>query len=203
MNSKVIDPRRVKMTTAPAIEPLTNAEAKLHCRVDTTDEDAIFTRLIPLARRKCEDIAQRAFITRTYTALLDSWPYYTRFELPYPPLLTVTSVKYYDNAGGAAVTMSSGDYLLDINSEPGRFVLKNTATWPSGTLREINGVEIIYTAGYGATAASVPEEYRQAMLLVVGHLYEHREEVIIDQGITMAALPQGVYDLLMMDRGGW
>lgn len=199
----VIDPRRIKITTPPASEPISVAEAKLHCRVDHSTEDTPFAGWIETARIQCELIAQRSFITRTYTAYLDNWPYMTRFELPYPPLIGVTSLKYYDDQGSAAVTVSSSDYLVDVNSEPGRFALKSTATWPSVTLREINGVEMIYTAGYGTEAADVPENYRNAMLLVIGHLYEHREGVIIEQGVTIADLPQGVYDLLLLDRGGW
>jgi uncharacterized phiE125 gp8 family phage protein len=201
--TEVIDPRRVKITTQPSIEPVTTAEAKLHCRIDQSTEDTIVDRLIETARQQCEDIARRAFITRTYTAYLDCWPYMTRFELPYPPLLGITSVKYYDDAGSPSVTYSSSNYQVDAHSEPGRFALKNTASWPSVSLRDLNGVEIIYTAGYGALATDVPDRYKAAILLTVAHLYEHREAVVVEQGVSLAQLPQGVYDLLMTDRGGW
>jgi uncharacterized phiE125 gp8 family phage protein len=202
-NAMKIDPRRVKITTAPAVEPITAAEAKLHCRVDHSTEDAIFTRLIETARIQCEDIARRAFITRTYTAYFDCWPYMTRFELPYPPLIGITSVKYYDDLGSAAVTVSASNYQVDTNSEPGRFALKSTASWPSTTLRELNGVEIIYTAGYGALAANVPARYKDAMFLLIAHYYEHREAVVVEQGVSLTELPMAVYDLLTADRGGW
>lgn len=193
-----LDPRRIKITTAPATEPVTATEAKLHCRVDHSTEDAIFTRLIEMARIQCEAISGRAFITRTYTALLDYWPRWT-FELPYPPLATITSIKYYDDAGSAAVTFDSANYYVDTNSEPGRVALLNDADWPSTTLRDINGVEIIYTAGYGV-AADVPDQYKQAMLLLIGHLYENRESVVVQQGISQIQIPQAVDWLLCMDR---
>jgi uncharacterized phiE125 gp8 family phage protein len=199
----VIDPRRVKITTAPAIEPVTAAEAKLHCRIDASTEDSLIAFWIETARQQCEDISRRAFITRTYTAYLDCWPYMTRFELPYPPLLTIASVKYYDDLGSAAATYSSANYQVDAHSEPGRFSLKNTSTWPSTTLRDLNGVEIIYTAGYGSNATDVPDRYKAAILLLVAHYYEHRESVIVGQGVSLAQLPMGVNDLLMTDRGGW
>jgi uncharacterized phiE125 gp8 family phage protein len=196
-----IDPRRIKITTAPAVEPISVTEAKLHCRVDHSTEDAIFTRLIETARIQCEDIARRAFITRTYTAYLDCWPYMTRFELPYPPLIGITSVKYYDDLGSAAVTVSASDYQVDTHSEPGRFSLKSTATWPSTTLRDLNGIEIIYTAGYGAAADSVPDRYKQAMLLMIGDLYENREGNVIQQGVSRVNLEDAINNLLLMDRG--
>jgi uncharacterized phiE125 gp8 family phage protein len=182
-----IDARRIKITTAPSIEPVTETEAKLHCRVDHSTEDAIFTRLIETARIQCEDIARRAFITRTFTAYLDCWPYMTRFELPFPPLIAVTSIKYYDDAGSSAATFASSNYQVDAHSEPGRIALKSSATWPSVSLRELNGVEIIYTAGYGALATDVPDRYKEAMLLLIGHLYEHRESVVVEQGVSLSA----------------
>lgn len=195
----MIDARRVKITTAPATEPVSASEAKLHCRVDHSTEDAIFERLIKMARTQCENISRRAFVTRTYTAYLDRWPGWC-FELPYPPLATISSIKYYDNAGGAAVTINSSNYVVDINSEPGRVAFVDNYSFPSVTLREINGVEIIYTAGYGA-AADVPDQYKQAMLLLIGHLYENRESVVVQQGVSLVQVPQAVEWLLLMDRG--
>jgi len=195
---RTIDPRRIKITTAPATEPVTETEAKLHCRVDHATEDAIFTRLIEVARIQCEAISGRAFITRTLTAYLDYWPGWC-FELPYPPLASITSIKYYDDAGSAAATIDSSNYIVDVNSEPGRVAFVSGYPPPSVSLREINGVEIIYTAGYG-NAAAVPDQYKQAMLLLIGHLYENRESVVVQQGIGLVQVPQAVEWLLLTDR---
>lgn len=193
-----IDARRVKITTAPATEPVSQSEAKLHCRIDHSAEDALITRLIEVARIQCENISGRAFITRTYTAMLDRWPGWC-FELPYPPLAGITSIKYYDDAGSPAATFASSNYYVDTNSEPGRVALLNGADWPSTTLRDINGVEIIYTAGYG-NADAVPDQYKQAMLLLIGHLYENREAVSVQQGIGLVQVPMAVEYLLLTDR---
>lgn len=193
---------RVKITTAPSIEPVTAAEAKLQAHIDQTTEDSLVDYWITTARQWAEQISQRSFITRTFTAYMDCWPW-SVFELPYPPLLTVSSIKYYDDAGSAAATYSSSNYIVDAHSEPGRVALKTTADWPSVTLREINGVEIIYTAGYGTDASDVPAQYKAAMFLIVAHLFQHREGVVVEQGVSLAQLPMGVYDLLLTDRGGW
>lgn len=197
----MIDPRRIKVTTQPTTEPVTLAEAKEQLHIDHDDEDSYVDALIVAARIYCEAITQRSLVTRTYTAYLDCWPG-TIIELPFPPLATVTSIKYYDDAGSAAATVSSANYIVDTNSEPGRVALKSSAAWPTVNLREINGVEIIYTAGYG-NAAAVPDIYKAAIKLLIGHLYENREAVTVAQGISVTTTPLGLDVLLLMDRGGW
>lgn len=191
-----------KITTAPASEPVTETEAKLHLRVDHSTEDALITRLIETARQQCEDRARRAFINRTMTAMLHRWPASGVIMLPYPPLVSVTSIEYTDE-DGATLTWASSNYIVDTHSEPGCIVFKNDSTVPSVTLQEVNGIKITYTAGYGSTAGDVPDRYKQAMLLTIGHLYENREQVVTAQGIAITELPQGVDDLLMIDRGNW
>jgi uncharacterized phiE125 gp8 family phage protein len=196
----MIDARRVKITTQPTSEPVSLEEAKEQLHITHNDEDSFIDGLIVAARIHCEDVARRAFVTRSYTAFLDKWPSWV-FELPYPPMLGVTSIKYYDDLGGAAVTFSASNYIVDAHSEPGRVALKSTADWPSPTLREINGVEIIYTAGYG-DAEDVPQNYKAAIKLYIGSLYENRESLTTAQGISV--IPNPDFDrLLLTDRGGW
>jgi hypothetical protein len=48
-------------------------------------------------------------------------------------------------------------------------------------LRLVNAVAVEYVAGYGAASTSVPGPLKQAALLLVGSLWEHREQVIVAQ----------------------
>jgi uncharacterized phiE125 gp8 family phage protein len=195
-----LDARRIKITTQPTIEPVSRADAKLHCRIDGATEDVLIDGWIEAARQQCEDIAGRAFVKRTYTAYLDYWPVAMCLELPYPPLIAVASIKYYDIDGNAAVTYDAANYLVDTYSEPGRIAFKSNASWPSVILREINGVEIIYSAGFGTADTDVPARYKAAMYLMIAHFYEHRESVLTEAGTFPAILQQGVYDLLQTDK---
>lgn len=105
-------------------------------------------------------------------------------------------ISYYD-ADDAVAYFAGSNYLADDRSEPGRLVLNSGKSWPSTTLRPANGVCITFIAGYSA-AASVPESWKAAIKLLLGHLYENREAVIIGQ--TAAELPMAVERLLWKDR---
>ncbi len=163
-----MNPRR---TTPPASEPIGVEEAKLHLRVEGMDEDASITTLIQAARETCEDRLQRTLITTGWTLTLDAFP--EAIELRMPAILSVSSVTYRDEAGNTQ-TLPPADYEVDTISAPGQIVSAPGKTWPA-TRGGINNVTVVYTAGYGDTAASVPAPIRQWLLLAVGEMYAHRE----------------------------
>lgn len=191
----------VRVYTEPTQEPVSILEAIDHLRVSSDEENALIGRIVTAARRTAEMISRRALVTRTLDALLDTWPRGSAIELAYPPLQSITSVTYIDSDGGSNV-MSSADYFADAHSEPGRLVLAYNASWPSATLRPAAAITIRYVAGYG-DPDDVPDHYKQAIMLLVGHFYENREAVIAGQGITISQLPLAVDALLMIDRGSF
>jgi uncharacterized phiE125 gp8 family phage protein len=66
-------------------------------------------------------------------------------------------------------------------------------TWPS-LYGVPNAATVTFTAGYGATADTVPQAIKQAMLLLIGHWYIHRESVIV--GAAPSEVPQAAKALL-------
>jgi len=162
----------------------------------TTDEDTELETLITAARQICEDWQRRAYITRTYEYTLDEWPEADYIEMPMPPLLTVTSIVYTTSAG-TATTWDNDEYDLDISGFGGRIYPAYGYTWPSSELQPLAGIKITYTAGYGATAASVPAKIRQAILLLLGDLYENRED---SDTLKRETVPWSVGALLGQDR---
>jgi len=189
----------LQVTSAPAEEPVTTAEAKAHLRIDIDDEDTLLGGYLLVAREQCELLARRALVTQTLQLSLEAWPCGDCIVLPRPPLQSVTSIGYTDSDGNAG-TMPSGDYIVDAASEPGRIILGYGKSWPSATLRPGPSIVITYVAGYG-DAAAVPQRYKHAIELMAGHFFENREEVVVLQGVTVAQLPMGVKALLNIDRG--
>ena len=190
-----------KLITDATEEPITLDEAKDHLRVDGDDENALIMGYIKAARRQCEMVSRRAFVTQTWELALEGWRRCDYIELPKPPLASVASVKYTDSAG-VEWTMSGADYVVDTYRQPGRVMLGYSKAWPSVTLRPGPSVVVRYVAGYGMPAA-VPETYKQAIKLLVGHYYENREAIVIQAGVVATQVPMAVDALLMTDRGAW
>jgi len=185
-------------SAAATEEPLSLDDVKLHLRVDDDTEDELINSLITTAREYCEGFQRRAYLTQTQELWLDSFPSAGYIKLPLPPLQSVTHIKYY-GTDDTEYTFTSDDYFADTKSEPGRVSLGHGKTWPSTTLRPVNGVGIEYVAGYGDAASDVPEKVRQAMLLLISHWYENREAIALT-GAMPKEMPLSVEALLWQDR---
>jgi len=193
----ILPANTVSVSSGPSVGPVTRTEAKTHLRVDIADEDDLIDRLIAASSRYCEQVSGRAFITQTLTGGLSGWPIDGVIRLPYPPLQSVTSIAYVDTAGDSA-NVSSAVYGVD--TKLGLIYVNYGQSWPSTALRPYDPITVTWVSGYGAAAAAVPEGYKQALLLMVGHLYENRESVVIGQGYTPIEVPLAVNSLLMVDR---
>lgn len=165
---------KVSLVTDAEVEPVTVQEVKDNLRVTDTDEDSLIAGLITSARMIVEQITRRSLINKTYDLYLDAFPASEVIELPFPPLSSVTSVKYYDQ-DNQLQTLGASNYQTDNRSAPGRIVLTEDGAWPLTEGDKVNAVEIRFIAGYGASAAAVPNPIRLAIIHLVSHWFEHRE----------------------------
>ena len=179
------------LSSGASVEPITTAEAKSQIRVDTSDDDTLIDNYIVAAREHGEQMTRRAFITQTWVWKLDKFPPGGVMYVPLPPLQSVTSIQYVD-ANGSTQTWSTDDYDVDISSKPGRIVPVYNGSFPT-TRIDTNAVTVTFVAGYGDATTDVPEQLRVAISQLVGHWYEHREEVVT--GTIVAKLPNVVETL--------
>lgn len=161
----------LQLISPPAIEPVALADAKAHLKVDTGDDDALIAALVSAARIRAEWATRRAFITQSWVQWRDAWPRQP-FEIPLPPLQSLTSITAYDLDDTANV-LDPALYRVDASAAPARVAWKETTLAPTN-LRTFNALAIAFTAGYGAAATDVPEPIRRAMLMIVADLYTHR-----------------------------
>lgn len=182
------------LVTAPAIEPVTVAEAKAHALVATSAHDTLIGGYIAAARRLAEQQTRRAFITQTWRMSLDDFPD-GNLVLPRPPLAELQQIDYYDPSDELVSydTDTLSDFVnADYDAEPA-IVYPIAGYWPA-TSGDPGRVKITYSCGYGAEASSVPESVKLAIKQTVAHWYEHRESVIA--GMMATEMPQSAAVLL-------
>ena len=167
----------LSLITAPTEAPITLAEAKLHLRVDSTDEDTLIESLIDAAVGACEHELGRALMPQVWEVTLDAFPRATNgaaIELAMPPVRSVASVKYVRDSDGAVVTVAGTDYTLDAALVPGWVLPVYGKTWPTDARAEAGAVRVQINCGW-ANAAAVPAPIKAWLLLAVGQMYRHRE----------------------------
>ena len=193
----------VTRATGPAVEPLTVAEAKLHLRVDTTEDDTYIGTLITAAREWVENYLDRTLITTQLILRAAEFPT-EELELARPPMVasgTATAVVItYTLADTTTATLSTALYRVDRTSTPGNVAPIINGTWPSDVIEDANAVAVTYWAGYGPTSASVPATIRHACLMLIGHWYESRSTVLV--GVTSKPLEFAVESLLASNNWG-
>ena len=189
-----------RVITAPTSEPIGLADVKLHLRLtDDTTDDPLLTSLIERARRYCEKFTVRAFACQKLEAHREAWPGGDFFELPMPPLVSITSLKYLDSAGTETTMTATTQYLTDADSEVGRVVLPYGINWPTFISYPIRPIRVRYVAGY----TTLPEPLKQAMLLLIGNWYENREDAVDVVGGKIDTVPFGAKALMAMYRVRW
>jgi uncharacterized phiE125 gp8 family phage protein len=180
---------------SPFTEVVTVSELKTHCRIDVSDEDTYLEAIILAARQYAENYTWRAFMTQTWRATYDCFP--CVIEVPRPPLQSVTSITYVDDAGDTQ-TLSASLYQVDTKSQPGRIIPAYGESWPTIRSDTLNAVTVNFVAGYGDDPEDVPAGLRHAVKFLAGHFYENRENVLIGNGLTVNVLPMAVESLLGM-----
>jgi len=162
---------RLKLKTGPTVEPVSLKETKNHLKVDSDDDNALISALITTARQMAEKETGRAFITQTWEMFLDSVS--SEIEIPKPPLQAAGLVITVIDGAGDETVVEATTYDIDASENSrGRVRPKSGCVWP--THRGFASFIIEFKAGYGDTADKVPEIARQAILQIIGHLYENR-----------------------------
>jgi uncharacterized phiE125 gp8 family phage protein len=153
-----------KTITPVTAEPVSLAEARLQCKVDSDDtsHDAVLTSLITAAREYAEHYTGRAIAPVTLEAALDAFPRCSEgFDLPMPPVASITSIKYTDPAG-AEQTLPTSAYVLSTYGDGRTVTPAAGASWPS-TQCIPDAVRVRFVTGYEADA--LPQALKAAMLL--------------------------------------
>lgn len=196
----------LQITTPPASEAITLAQAKAWARIDNAVEDADSTMLISAARDECEAFLRRPLLDTVYLWTLDGFPGYILPALrdpnfynvarDYPDLIlrlpiggvsAIGNITYIDNDTQAQTTLDPSMYTFDPSEQPPRIAPAYQQAWPKA-LSQIASVKVAFTAGYGSTPDKIPPGVLRALRVVFCDMWENRSETIASQGYI---LPRG------------
>jgi uncharacterized phiE125 gp8 family phage protein len=191
-------PDRYQKTVEPTAEPVTLDEAKQHCYLTDSTHDVYLSALITKARDVVEKRITRQLMSATWRLSLDEFP--DEILLTIPPIQSVSSIVYTDTAG-TSTTLAASQYQVDASSKnnPARIKPAYGLSWPTTRCDTYNAVVVTFLAGY-TTAALVPTPAKHAILMLVGHWFEHREPVNIGNIVTR--IPQTIDWLLASEDWG-
>lgn len=181
-------------TQAPKVEPLSVQECRNYLRVDSdfTSDDALISGLIRAARAFAEAYCGRSFITQKWQLTLDSFPGPSMMGVPYGvtysipghaitlergTVQSIDSITYLSS--GTLYTMDPTTYVSDLSGNPARITPLFGQIWPVISTPQIGNVKVAYTAGYGDTAAQVPDGIKNWMMIRLATLYANREAVAV------------------------
>jgi uncharacterized phiE125 gp8 family phage protein len=163
----------LRVSVPPTVEPVSVAELKEHARIDHGHEDARLASLITTARLMVEKDTRRKLCTQTVILSLDYLPSYIVPDIL--PIQSISGITYYDG-NNALQTLAASTYEADLYAEPVIIRPAFGQTWPT-TYDRFGAVLVTMVAGYGA-ASAVPEDAKQAILLLASHWVENRESVL-------------------------
>jgi uncharacterized phiE125 gp8 family phage protein len=175
----------LSVVTPAAGLPVSLDAARRNSRIDTTDEDTRLTELIGAATKYVQRHTDTALITQTLSWKMDLFPRNKKpphsatrpLYLPTWPVQSLVSVSYVDMDGNTQTIPTNTIALRSPAFGHSRIARQNWEAWPSVKATP-DAVDIRFIAGFGATHASVPDEFQQAILLLVSHWFENREAAL-------------------------
>lgn len=184
----------IRETAAATDEPVTLAELRAHCRVDSADEDQLLSALITAARQYCEEHTGLALVATTYTATFDAFPTGSEsIYLPRGPSVddAAQSVSYVDPAGATQV-IAPGQLNWRHDVDPGE--VWPLDVWPT-TKTQKAAVSVSFR-----TAGTPRQLAKQAVLLIAAAWFENREEISAVKPTEIPIGARRILDLLLQNE---
>lgn len=177
--------------TPPTLEPVTLDEARAQLSLyDDSTHDLLISRLISAARASAESLTGMRCMTQTVRLELDGFPV-SDIDLGCYPVASITSVKYDDTDGVEQTLVSGTDYWPSLG---GMFpLLAPVDGWPTAYQGKPASVRITMAAGH-ASAATVPQDVKHAILLRVTEMFDRRGEAV--EAVSVADTPLSLRELL-------
>jgi uncharacterized phiE125 gp8 family phage protein len=149
----------VQFDETGAVEVITLTQLKAHLQITYTDDDTYLTDLIIACRAALEQFCCISLVSKTITLFADL---YCERELPYGPVVSLTSASLKTGTGEYTTQTVADDYELDgITNGFQIFRPFASGRW-----------KLVYAAGYAV--AKVPKDLILDLKRICGYCYEHK-----------------------------
>lgn len=186
-----------RQTTAPADTPVSVADAKGNQRVGHSSEDAVFEALIAAAVSHLDGysgVLGRCMVTSSWEQKFSGWPVDGCLRLPLPDVDPDSVEITYMDQDDVERTLPAGQYEMIEDARSSAVVFRTAFTSPSLVSDRVAPVTVAFDAGYG-DPEDVPAALKQAILLIVGDLYENRENTVVGD-VRVTEMPIAVNRLI-------
>jgi uncharacterized phiE125 gp8 family phage protein len=182
-----------KVITPPQITPVTLEEVKAHLKVTGTDEDSLLTIYVEAATNAAQAYTNIRFINTDIEEVFEDFHEMTYLRFPTQAIESIE----YDASDDTVKTVDTDIYVLNTYTEPQVLLRQSGKMWPTDLAEKRMRIRVRYTAGFGEQTTHVPSDIRSAILLIVGHLYENREDSVsaLPKASTRLLEPWRVYHL--------
>ncbi|VAX03638.1 hypothetical protein MNBD_ALPHA03-839 [hydrothermal vent metagenome] len=144
------------------------SEVRDFLKISHNDEDAMIAGFIRAATAACETFTGRKLIQQQWQLTYNDWAEDV-ISIPLSPILSVDRIEVW--IAGEFQEILPEKYLLDRSSYQARVLARAGDYWPTAE-RDIEGIKITVTAGFGAGRNDVPHDIRHGLLHWVAAAYE-------------------------------
>lgn len=189
------------VATASTLHAVTLDEIKDHVGADGYDEyDPLLATLRDRATEAVGKRCKRQILSATYTLTLDSFP--AEILIDMPPVISIASIVYTDNAGDAQTLTAVTEYQTDMATldGPARIMPAYGTSWPTVMSDTYGAVVVTFVSGYAA-ASDIPQTIKHEIIMLIAEWFRNREGTS-DRPVNQ--LPTGL-DMLssLNDTGGY
>lgn len=161
----------LKISTKPSDEPITIEEAKTFFREDRNIEDLLIYQFIVSATKALQRHTGYHLVDTVFKMYLGS---FEDVKLPKSPFKAGSATIEYIDTAEATQALTSSKYDVYDQESPAKVEFSDDL--PKLSKNAKYPVIITFTAGYGATGAAVPMDWKSIISLVAMTYWERDEE---------------------------
>ena len=173
-------------STPPEVISLAKMRKQLQLEDDFTEDDTLISDFIEAAINQAENYINSEITQKTFTVTGKSFEDVLAFKKQ--KIQAVTSITYKDEAGDSQTVTDTNYSLQTVDKFENSIVFNENFELPKVKEYDPAAVTLNVTVGYAAN--KVPKAIKQAIILLVAFMYEHRVDSVKEKSTAAETLLQ-------------